>query len=325
VSLSPAERRAAQLLAGQDDYVRRKRSEGDRGETFLRDLGAIVEQCEARWGIHVQRTFPKLSISFVAEALREDDTPCVLKLDAREEEIEALRLFEGRGAARVLEVDVVKRYLLIERLVPGTMLATWPNDDEEATRIAARVMKRLWRPVPADHRLETLEDRGRAFERQRPLFGGGTGPFPEHLVVAAERVFAELPVGVEPMVLHGDCHHFNILLTRDRDGSGRDEWLTIDPHGLAGDPGYEVGCFIYNPSGQYDPLEAPDPKACIDRRVAILTEELEWERERVRLWCLAQSVLSTWWYSEDDDFSAEVVANSGSLKVAQLLYDMAPR
>ena len=320
----PAERRAAALLAGQDEFVRRRRSHGKRGETFLRALGAVVEECERRWNIRVERSFPKLSISFVAEAVRADGTPCVLKLDAREEEIEALRLFDGRGAARVLEVDVPKRYLLIERLVPGTMLATWPQDDEEATRIAARVMRRLWRPVPAEHKLETLEYRGGSFERQRARFGGGTGPFPKHLVVAAERVFAELPAGVEPMVLHGDAHHYNILLTRDRDGSGSDEWLTIDPHGVAGDPGYEVGCFIYNPSGQYDPLKAPDPKACVARRVAILAEELGWERERVRLWCLAQSVLSAWWYSEDDDFSAEEVTNADCLKVAQMLYEMAP-
>ena len=323
--MSPAEQRAAALLAGQDAFVRRKRSGGAEGETFLRELGSIVEDCERRWGIRVGRSFPKLSYSFVAEAERPDGAPCVLKLDAREEEIEALRLFDGHGAARVLEVDVAKRYFLLERLVPGTMLATWPPDDEAATRIAAGVMRRLWRPVPSEHRLETLEDRGRAFERQRPRFGGGTGPFPEHLVAEAQRVFAELPVGVEPMVLHGDCHHYNILFTRDRDGSGQDEWLTIDPHGLAGDPGYEVGCFIYNPSAQYDPMEAPDPKACLERRVAVLAETLGWERERVRLWCLAQSVLSEWWSLEDGEVTEEEVASSQCLAVAQLLYGMAPR
>jgi streptomycin 6-kinase len=283
----------------------------------------MVEQCEARWGIRVLRTPWKLSLSFVAAAERADGTPCVLKLDAREEEIEALRLFDGRGSARVLEVDVEQRWLLLERLLPGTTLAEL-TDDDEATRIGARVMRRLWRPLPAEHKLETLEERGRAFERQRPLFGGGTGPFPEHLVVAAERVFAELPAGVEPMVLHGDAHHYNILHTTNRDGSGRDERLTIDPHGVAGDPGYEVGCFIYNPGGALDPLRAPDPKARVARRVAILAEELGWDRERVRLWCLAQSVLSAWWYTEDGDVSEEDVAKMDSLTIAQLLYELAP-
>lgn len=330
MSPSPAERRAAELLGGQDEFIRRRRSHGAEGETFLRTLGAMVEQCEARWGIRVVRTPWKLSRSFVAEAERADGTPCVLKLDARAEEIEALRVFDGRGSARVLDLDAERRWLLLERLTPGTTLASLADDDE-ATRIGARVMRRLWRPVPAGHTLETLEERGRAFERQRPVFGGGTGPFPEHLVVAAERVFAELPVGVEPMVLHGDAHHYNILHDTIREGCGRDEWLTIDPHGVAGDPGYEVGCFIYNPNGNgpipgdaLSPLKAPDPKARVARRVAILAEELGWERERVRLWCLAQSVLSGWWHAEDGDASDEEVAKMGCLAVAQLLYDMAP-
>jgi streptomycin 6-kinase len=34
--------------------------------------------------------------------------------------------------------------MLLERLKPGVMLATM-DDDEEATRIAAEVMKRIWR------------------------------------------------------------------------------------------------------------------------------------------------------------------------------------
>ena len=74
----PAERRAASLLAGQDQFVRRRRSHGEPGETFLRELGAVVEECEQRWGIRVERCFPKLSISFVAEAVRADGTAAAI-------------------------------------------------------------------------------------------------------------------------------------------------------------------------------------------------------------------------------------------------------
>jgi streptomycin 6-kinase len=330
VSPSPTERRAAELLAGQEDFIRRVRSRGAEGTAFLRTLGATIDECEIRWGVRVVRTPWRLSQSFVAAAERADGTPCVLKLDAREEEVEALRLFDGRGSARVLEMDAERRWLLMERVTPGSTLAAL-TDDDEATRIGARVMQQLWRPAPDRHRLETLEERGGAFARQRPLFGGGTGPFPQHLVEAAERVFAELPVGVEPMVLHGDAHHYNILRAANRSGSGRAEWLTIDPHGLAGDPGYEVGCFIYNPNGNgpipgdaLSPQKSADPRARVARRVAILAEELGWERERVRLWCLAQSVLSAWWSTEDGDVTDEDVARSDTLPIAQLLYEMAP-
>ena len=102
-----------------------------------------------------------------------------------------------------------------------------------------------------------------------------------------------------PVVLHGDCHHYNILLTEGRRSGGASSWVAIDPHGLTGDPGYEVGCLIYNPGGHLHPLSQRDPGRYITRRVDLLSECLGWERERVRGWCIAQSVLSSWWTYED--------------------------
>jgi streptomycin 6-kinase len=291
------------LLRGQERFVRRQLDRGEAGAAWLRNLPTLIAACEARWHIRVEQPFPDLSYNFVAPATCADGTAAVLKLaddgEVREEEVDALRIFDGRGACRLLAVDEERGCLLLERLLPGTELRTL-TDDDAATRIAASVMRRLWRPVPAEHRLETLAERGEGFARLRAQFGGGTGPFPQRLVEQAERVFRDFPQGVVPLALHGDCHHYNILLARGRDGrSGVDEWVAIDPHGVAGDPGYEVGCFIYNPSGHLDPLAQPAPRRAIERRVAILAESLGWARERVRGWCLAQSVLSAWWTYED--------------------------
>ena len=53
--------------------------------------------------------------------------------------------------ARFHAYDVGQRsVLLLERLVPGTLLGTL-EDDEAATSAAATVMRQLWRPVPAGH------------------------------------------------------------------------------------------------------------------------------------------------------------------------------
>ena len=43
------------------------------------------------------------------------------------------------------------------------------------------------------------------------------------------------------VVLHGDFHHYNVLSAQ------RANWLAIDPKGMLGDPGYEVGPFLCNP------------------------------------------------------------------------------
>ena len=275
--------------------------DGDEGREFLRRLPQTIAGCEAEWQITVQPAFPDLSYNFVAPAVRADGTPVVLKLSrqhALDREIEALQLFGGAGACLVLEADLERGRLLLERLLPGIELRSL-TDDDQATRIAADVMRRLWRPAPEPCGLQTLEERGRGFERLRAAFGGTTGPFPQRLVEQAECVFRDFPQGVATMVLHGDCHHYNILLTEGRGRGGVSGWVAIDPHGVVGDPGYEVGCFIYNPGGHLDPLNQPDPHRYIARRVDLLSECLNWERERVRGWCLAQSVLSSWWTYED--------------------------
>ena len=67
-----------------------------------------------------------------------------------------------------------------------------PPRDEEATRITAHVMRRLWRPAPADADLPSVADWARGTERMRDHFNGGTGPFPAALVEEAEALFADL-------------------------------------------------------------------------------------------------------------------------------------
>ena len=91
--------------------------------------------------------------------------------------------------------------MVLERLQPGTMLATLPYD--EATAIAAGVMRTIWRPAPAEHRFPTVADWARELGELRETFGGSTGPFPPHLVEEAERLFNELvPTQTDPVILH---------------------------------------------------------------------------------------------------------------------------
>jgi streptomycin 6-kinase len=181
--------------------------------------------------------------------------------------------------------------LLLERLQPGTMLSTLA-DDEEATRIAARVMRQLWRPVPPDHPFRTVNDWASGLERMRQHFDGGTGPLPTALVEKAEGLFADLLSSMDGAVLlHGDLHHYNILQAE------RQPWLAIDPKGIVGEPAYEVGALLRNPIFSF--LEWPHLDQITARRVDILAEELGFDRERLLGWGLAQSVLSAWWCIDD--------------------------
>ena len=268
---------------------------GAAGVEWLNRLPALITECEERWSLVVDPPFPELSFNYAAPALRDDGTAAVLKLSFPEDpgfrnEAEALGLFEGRGAARLLELDTSRSAMLLERLEPGVPLAT-VRDDEEATSIAAGVLRKLWRPVPPDHGFPSVSDWARGFDRLRRSFGGGTGPMPAALVEEAEELFAELlATQDEPAVLHGDLHHYNVLAAR------REPWLAIDPKGVVGEPAYDTAALLHNP---VEVLETPRPARVMERRIDLLSAQLGLDRERVRGWGIAGAVLAAYWGLED--------------------------
>ena len=263
------------------------------GAEWLENLPNLLAACEQRWGLAIRPSNFTLSYNYVAPATLADGTEIVLKVGVPNRElrteIAALRLYDGRGCVRLLDAAADAGILLLERLHPGEMLTIVPDDDE-ATRLAALAMQTLWRPLPDEHSFPSVANWAGGLAKLREEFGGGTGPFDEKLVETAVSLFTDLLASSgEPVLLHGDLHHYNIL-------SAGDGWRVIDPKGIAGEPAYEVGALLRNPFTLYD---QPDLKHITARRLDILAETLDMDRERLRQWSLAQAVLSAWWSYED--------------------------
>lgn len=265
------------------------------GAAWLERLPALVQGFATRWSLtSLEATFEQ-SYNYVVAAER-DGAPVVLKLgvvrDELRTEIEALRLYHGEGAVRLLEGDADGGAMLLERLFPGeTLVRLAVEDDEAATAAAAGVLARWRRRPPPGHNFPTVAGWGRGFERIRARFDGGSGPLPAALLARAEAIFAELLASSgPPVVLHGDLHHGNIL------SAGRGPWLAIDPKGVVGEAEYEVGALLRNPSA-----EIAADRAVAARRISQLGDLLGFDRQRLRDWALAQAVLSTWWRIEDGE------------------------
>jgi streptomycin 6-kinase len=283
-----------------EDFVRRINAlHGEAGRLWLEGLPALIEHCARRWELNVGPPFVPLTYNYAAPAAGPRGERFVLKLGVPTfgllQEIGALLAFDGCGAARLFDSDAARGALLLERLEPGTPLtALCEEDDGAATAAAANVMRRL--NLAGRHHPRgspTAADWGRGFERCRAHFGGGTGPFPKKLFEEAESLYAELlKTSAPPALLHGDLHHGNIL------AAARAPWLAIDPQGVVAEPAYEVGALLRNPLPQL--LRWPDPVRITERRIAQLSDELGFERARVRGWGLAQAVLSEWWTIEDE-------------------------
>ncbi|KPL20413.1 MAG: hypothetical protein AMJ93_12010 [Anaerolineae bacterium SM23_84] len=268
---------------------------GETGDEWLRRLPDLLADCALRWSLTILPPFEPLTYNYVAPAIREDSAEVVLKVGVPNPEllteIEALQRFDGQGIVQLLDADPELGILLLERLKPGAPLSKL-TDDEQATSIAVQVMRQLWRPAPPEHPFPTVAKWAAGLERLRRRFGGGTGPLPGEWVETAENLFGEL-IGsmAEPVLLHGDLHHENIL------SAERQPWLALDPKGVVGEPAYEVGALLRNPIPGL--LAQSHPECTLARRVDQLAEELGLERARLVGWGLAQAVLSAWWNVED--------------------------
>ena len=127
------------------------------GAAWLDGFAARLAHFADVWELDLGAPFA-LSYNYVAPATQADGTAAVLKLGVPcyelTTEVAALRLYDGRGCARLLAVDEAEGALLLERVQPGAPLSTLA-DDETATRHAAAVMAALWRPLPAAHPFNT--------------------------------------------------------------------------------------------------------------------------------------------------------------------------
>lgn len=262
---------------------------------WLRALPELLEQLAKRWSLTLAPHFAGLSYNYVTPAIRADGTPCVLKvsrhLGETRNEIAALQLWDGEGAARLLEAEPELGALLIERLDPGTMLVGVAEaDDDDATAITAGVLRRLWRPRPEHSGLRSLESWCDAYDRNRDAVHKGTGGFPAALFRRADALRRDLLAStVTPTVLHGDMHHFNVLRASRDD---RFVWLAIDPKGFAGDRCFDVCQFL-----RENPYRVPT--AVKRRRLDIFCADLDLDRERTRDWCFVHAVLDACWDFED--------------------------
>ena len=286
-----------------------------KGKHWLASFPSLLEEACRRWGLTDIQPVPNLSYNFVAFASRPSTSPgldtslrsystngsakdkVILKLGVPQKEltseIAALKYYDGQGACRLLDADGDKGMFILERLQPGTMLSTL-EDDEQATRIAAKVMRQLWKPAPKQQdefiQLKYWFD---GFKRLRKRYNGETGPLPKHLVETAESLSQEfLAENKDETLLHGDFHHFNVL-------ESERGWLAIDPKGVIGPRGYEVGPLLINPNDRF--LDGSNPKGQTAKRIAILSEMLNMERERIRNWGVCHAVLSAWWSIEDNE------------------------
>lgn len=118
----------------------------------MRDLPGILDSCIERWQLRDCVPINDLSITLVCFARSARFGDVVLKIQGPQQERlterESLRIFAGRRACRMLDVDEAAAAFLMERIVPGTTLRAHPGRDDQL---------RIGTEMRHDPRLDTEE------------------------------------------------------------------------------------------------------------------------------------------------------------------------
>ncbi|MBD9378351.1 aminoglycoside phosphotransferase family protein [Pseudoxanthomonas sp. PXM04] len=213
--------------------------------------------------------------------------PAMLKraLTAEEKSGGALmRWWNGDGAAHVYghEDDT----LLMERATGTRDLFAMALDgrDDEASRILCATLARLYAPraAPPPAHLVPL----RPWFRSLEAASGENTRFARSWATA--RALLEHPQ--DPVVLHGDMHHRNVL---DFDERG---WLAIDPKCVTGERGFDYANLLTNPD-----LPTVTRPERFHRQFDVIAEAARLEPQRLLRWVVAFAGLSAAWFLEDED------------------------
>jgi streptomycin 6-kinase len=245
------------------------------GAEWLEAVPRLAAEAAEAWRIDLGPPFAAGMVSLVLPA--GDDAVLKVQFPHGEDqhEADALRVWNGDGAVRLLAHDEQRHALLLERCVPGTHLRA--VDPDAALDVAVSLLPRLWKPAGAPFRPLADEAAGWA-ERLRAKWEAAGRPFERRLLDAALDALEVLPpTQGEQVLLHQDLHADNILAAQ------REPWLAIDPKPITGEREFGVTALVRA-------FELGPTRRDLLHRLDRLTSELGLDRERVARWTLAQTV-----------------------------------
>ena len=237
---------------------------------WLDSLPALVHECAEQWNLELEETMDT-PYSLVVPA-----GEVVLKLNApshaeADHEADALELWAGNGAVRLLARDDARRALLIERCRPGTRLRDVRVDE---TEVIADLLPRLQLELPNAHPFRALAEEADSWADEVPRrYAQAGSPFERALLERALDVYRTVDRTGTHLV-NQDLHGGNVLR------AAREPWLVIDPKPLVGERELEASGLLRNARSVSRWLDA--------------LAELGLDRERARGWAVAHNLAWAW-------------------------------
>jgi streptomycin 6-kinase len=243
---------------------------------WLARVPDLVRECAEEWELRLGEPYAAGAAGYTARAELGDGTPAVLKISfphrESEHEADALELWDGRGAVRLLARDDARGALLLERCEPGTYLSSLELD--AALDVLIGLLPRLWKA--AGEPFHTLADEAAWWLEYLPREWNRR--YERRLLDAAVDALRTLvPTQGDQVLVHQDFHGDNVLAAQ------REPWLVIDPKPLLGEREFGIAGIVRSP-------ELGHSKRDVMRRLDRLTSELGLDRDRARGWTIGQTI-----------------------------------
>lgn len=212
-------------------------------------------------------------------------------VEARDEPL-VLRHWDGHGAARLVTADPTRGALLLEALDASRDLRSL--DIDEACAVTGDLLRQLH--VPAPPGLRTLSEFA---VQQAAKIAASDGLLPRRMADRACALVRELTAdpACDATLVHTDLHYENVLASLP--GAGRPSWLAIDPHPMAGHPGFEIQPLLRN---RVDELGTGSSfRYLARRRLEIACETAGIDEDEALAWNYVHSAMEALWAAEDDN------------------------
>jgi streptomycin 6-kinase len=237
---------------------------------WLAALPRLVAELADEWSLVLEDpidTPHSLVVPAVAAVLK-INAPSHFEADT---EPDALELWGGEGAVRLLARDDERRAFLIERCIPGTRLWDW---DVDAATVVADLLPRLQVTLARAHPFRLLADEADRWAEELPrAYAEAGAPFERPLLDFALDVYRAVDRSAAYLV-NQDLHDWNILRAE------REPWLVIDPKPLVGERELEASGLLRNADS-------------VTRWLDVLAG-VGLDRERCRGWGVAHNLAWSW-------------------------------
>jgi streptomycin 6-kinase len=246
---------------------------------WLERVPELLAQCVDEWELRLGEPYEPGAAGYATRVELPDRRAAVLKLiypdHESEHEADALSLWDGHGAVRLLARDDARSAMLIERCEPGTALAAAGPDI--ALDVLIELLPRLW--VETAEPFHTLEDETARWIEHLPEDWERSSRAPERRLVdaAVDALTSVAQSQGQQVLLHQDLHGDNVLAAE------REPWLVIDPKPLLGEREFAVAPIVRS-------FELGHSKRDALHRLDRLTAELGLDRERARAWTVGQTM-----------------------------------